>query len=162
MILISVPFALAAAIFAIYFSGVSLNIYSQIGLILLIGLMSKNGVLLVEFANQLRENGRNVKEAVFEAAVLRARPIIMTVISTALGALPLILSSGAGAEARYAIGWVIFGGLGLSAAFTLFLTPVVYLGLARFGTPRAAAEERLASELEAADAIVLRENGPAQ
>tara|TARA_Y100000052_G_scaffold26647_1_gene31967 strand:- start:23225 stop:23713 length:489 start_codon:yes stop_codon:yes gene_type:complete len=148
VILISVPFALAAAIFAIYFSGVSLNIYSQIGLILLIGLMSKNGVLLVEFANQLRENGRNVKEAVFEAAVLRARPIIMTVISTALGALPLILSSGAGAEARYAIGWVIFGGLGLSALFTLFLTPVIYLGLSSLTSKGSASKPTLESEME--------------
>tara|TARA_B100000678_G_scaffold75496_1_gene61963 strand:- start:299 stop:3421 length:3123 start_codon:yes stop_codon:yes gene_type:complete len=129
VILVSVPFALAAAILSIYLSGVSLNIYSQIGLILLIGLMSKNGVLLVEFANQLREEGQNVRDAVFNAAVIRARPIIMTVISTAFGAIPLILSSGAGAEARNAIGWVIFGGLGLSSIFTLFLTPVIYLGL---------------------------------
>ena len=131
IILITVPFALAAAIYSLYLSGVSLNIYSQIGLILLIGLMSKNGVLLVEFANQLREEGQSIKEAVFNAATIRARPIIMTVISTALGALPLILSSGAGAEARNAIGWVIFGGLGLSSLFTLFLTPVIYLGIAK-------------------------------
>lgn len=148
VILVSVPFALAAAIFAIYFSGVSLNIYSQIGLILLIGLMSKNGVLLVEFANQLRDEGRNVKEAVFEAAVLRARPIIMTVISTALGALPLILSSGAGAEARNAIGWVIFGGLGLSAVFTLFLTPVIYLGLSSLTSKGSSSRPSLESEME--------------
>ena len=131
IILITVPFALAAAIYSLYLSGVSLNIYSQIGLVLLIGLMSKNGVLLVEFANQLREEGQSVKDAVYNAATIRARPIIMTVISTALGALPLILSSGAGAEARNAIGWVIFGGLGLSSLFTLFLTPVIYLGIAK-------------------------------
>ena len=113
-------------------------------------------------ADQLRAEGKSVREAIEEAAIIRLRPIAMTLISTVLGALPLILATGAGAQARISIGWTVFGGLGLSAAFTLFLTPVVYLGLARFGTPRAAAEERLASELEAADAIVLRENGPAQ
>ena len=130
--MLSVPFALAAAMYALFLSGVSLNIYSQIGLILLIGLMAKNGILLVEFADQLRARGRNLQDAIFEAATMRARPIIMTVISTALGALPLILSSGAGAEARLSIGWVIFGGLGIAAIFTLFLTPVIYLGIARF------------------------------
>lgn len=132
VVMLSVPFALAAAIYALFLSGVSLNIYSQIGLILLIGLMAKNGILLVEFADQLRARGRSLQDAIFEAATMRARPIIMTVISTALGALPLILSSGAGAEARLSIGWVIFGGLGIAAIFTLFLTPVIYLGIARF------------------------------
>lgn len=132
VVMLSVPFALAAAMYALFLSGVSLNIYSQIGLILLIGLMAKNGILLVEFADQLRARGRNLHDAIFEAATMRARPIIMTVISTALGALPLILSSGAGAEARLSIGWVIFGGLGIAAIFTLFLTPVIYLGIARF------------------------------
>lgn len=132
VVMISVPFAIAAAIFALTLSGISLNIYSQIGIILLIGLMAKNGILLVEFADQLRADGKSVRDAVFEAATIRARPIIMTVVSTALGALPLILSSGAGAEARLSIGSVIFGGLGLAAIFTLFLTPVIYLGIARF------------------------------
>jgi multidrug efflux pump len=91
----------------------SLNIYSQIGIILLIGLMAKNGILIVEFANQLRDQGRSVREAVLEAAALRLRPIVMTVVSTVLGALPLVLATGAGAESRYAIGIVIMGGLGL-------------------------------------------------
>lgn len=134
VIILTVPFALAAAVYSLYLSGVSLNIYSQIGLVLLIGLMAKNGVLLVEFANQLREEGQSVYDAVYNAATIRVRPIVMTVISTALGALPLILSSGAGAEARNSIGWVIFGGLGLAAIFTLFLTPVLYLGISSIGS----------------------------
>ena len=108
--------------------------------------MSKNGVLLVEFANQLREEGMSVKAAVYEAAIIRARPIIMTVISTAFGALPLILSSGAGAEARYAIGWVIFGGLSMSFIFTLFLTPVIYLGLSSLGASKGGKQAKTLEE----------------
>lgn len=134
VVILTVPFALAAATYALYLSGISLNIYSQIGLVLLIGLMAKNGVLLVEFADQLRRDGRSVDAATFEAAMLRLRPISMTVISTVLGALPLILSSGAGAEAREAIGWVVFGGLGLSAVFTLFLAPALYKSVASLGS----------------------------
>ncbi|OAB61008.1 multidrug transporter AcrB [Leptolyngbya valderiana BDU 20041] len=162
VILITVPFALAAAIYALFFSGASLNIFSQIGLVMLIGLMAKNGILVVEFADQLRAEGKPVRDAIEEAAILRLRPISMTLISTVLGALPLILASGAGAEARAAIGWTVFGGLGLAAAFTLFLTPVVYLGLARFGSPRTAAEDRLADELKAAEGAVAADNGPAE
>ena len=148
VIVLSVPFALAAAIYALLLTGGSLNIYSQIGLVMLIGLMAKNGILLVEFAEQLRSQGRNVRDAVLEAATIRVRPIAMTVISTVLGSLPLILSSGAGAEARNAIGWIVFGGLGLAAIFTLFLTPVIYLGIARFGTARSTEKDELAKELE--------------
>ncbi|MGD1956701.1 MAG: efflux RND transporter permease subunit [Sphingomonadales bacterium] len=137
VIVLTVPFALAAAIYALLISGVSLNIYSQIGLVMLIGLMAKNGILLVEFADQLRGEGRSVREAVEEAAKVRLRPIMMTLLSTVIGALPLVLASGAGAEARVSIGWVIFGGLGLAGIFTLFLTPVSYLCVARFSRPRA-------------------------
>ena len=150
VILLSVPFALAAAVYALTFTGVSLNIYSQIGLVMLIGLMAKNGILLVEFADQLRSDGRTVKDAVYEAATIRARPIAMTLISTVLGALPLILSSGAGAEARNSIGWVVFGGLGLAALFTLFLTPVIYLGIARLSKARTVETEALEDELREA------------
>ncbi|MEM5518012.1 efflux RND transporter permease subunit [Henriciella sp. AS95] len=152
VIVLSVPFALAAAVYALLFTGGSLNIYSQIGLVMLIGLMAKNGILLVEFAEQLRSQGRNVRDAVLEAATIRVRPIAMTVISTVLGALPLILSSGAGAEARNAIGWIVFGGLGLAALFTLFLTPVIYLGIARFSSARSEDEDALMKELEDAAA----------
>lgn len=152
VVMLSVPFGLAAAVYAVFLTGGSLNIYSQIGLILLIGLMAKNGILLVEFADQLRSEGRSVRDAVYEAAIIRSRPIVMTVISTALGALPLILSTGAGAEARDAIGWVIFGGLGLAAAFTLFLTPVIYLGISRFSRSTGESHKALSQEMDEARA----------
>lgn len=160
IVMLIVPFGLAAAIYALLLTGISLNIYSQIGLILLIGLMAKNGILMVEFADQLRNAGRSVREAAFEAATIRARPIVMTVVSTMLGALPLIISSGAGAEARAAIGWVVFGGLGLAAAFTLFLTPVLYLGIAGFSEERFRQEAALAEELEEANRRASRTGGP--
>lgn len=151
VVLLTVPFALAAAILALFLSGVSLNIYSQIGLVMLIGLMAKNGILIVEFADQLRHQGRDIREAVEEAAAIRLRPIGMTLISTVLGSVPLILASGAGAEARQSIGWVIFGGLGLAGFFTLFLTPVIYLGVARFGKPRSVDLARLQEEIADVD-----------
>ena len=151
VVLLTVPFALAAAVFALFLSGVSLNIYSQIGLVMLIGLMAKNGVLIVEFADQLRHQGRSVREAVEEAAAIRLRPITMTLISTVIGALPLILASGAGAEARQSIGWVIFGGLGIASIFTLFLTPVLYLAIARFGQPRSVDLDKLREEIDSLD-----------
>jgi multidrug efflux pump subunit AcrB len=145
-----VPFGLAAAIFALFITGTSLNVYSQVGLVMLIGLIAKNGILLVEFADQRRDAGANVRDAIEDAANIRLRPIAMTLISTVLGALPLILSSGPGSEAREAVGWVVFGGLGLTAFFTLFLTPVIYLAIARFSKPRADARMKLEQELDAA------------
>jgi hydrophobe/amphiphile efflux-1 (HAE1) family protein len=151
VVLLSVPFGLAAAVFAMLASGTSINLYSQIGLLLLVGVMAKNSILMVEFADQLRDAGRSVREAALEAATTRLRPIVMTMGSTVLGALPLVLGSGPGAEARAAIGWVIFGGLSIAAVFTLFLTPVLYLGLARWSKPRARQGERLAAELRQAD-----------
>jgi multidrug efflux pump subunit AcrB len=117
---------------------------------MLIGLIAKNGILLVEFADQRRDAGASVRDAIEDAANIRLRPIAMTLISTVLGALPLILSSGPGSEAREAVGWVVFGGLGLTAIFTLFLTPVIYLALARFSKPRADARLQLERELGAA------------
>jgi len=152
VVIITVPFGLAAAVFAMALSGTSINIYSQIGLLLLVGVMAKNSILMVEFADQLRDAGRSVLEAAQEAAATRLRPILMTMASTVLGALPLVLGSGPGAESRASIGWVIFGGLSLAALFTLFLTPVVYLGLARFAAPRASHGERLAAEMKQAAA----------
>ncbi|MGI9300653.1 MAG: efflux RND transporter permease subunit [Luminiphilus sp.] len=150
VIMTIVPFGLAAAIFALFITGNSLNVYSQVGLVMLIGLIAKNGILLVEFADQRRDAGASVRDAIEDAANIRLRPIAMTLISTVLGALPLILSSGPGSEAREAVGWVVFGGLGLTAIFTLFLTPVIYLALARFSKPRADARLTLARELDAA------------
>ena len=151
VVLVTLPFALAAAVFAMTLAGVSLNLYSQIGLLLLVGVMAKNGILLVEFADQLRDAGRNVRDAAREAASTRLRPILMTMASTVLGAVPLLLTTGPGAESRSAIGWVIFGGLALAAVFTLFLAPVVYALLAPFARPRAHEAERLAQEMAAAE-----------
>ena len=149
VIMTIVPFGLAAAIFALFITGTSLNVFSQVGLVMLIGLIAKNGILLVEFADQRRDAGASVRDAIEDAANVRLRPIIMTLISTVLGALPLILSTGPGSEAREAVGWVVFGGLGLAAVFTLFLTPVIYLGIARLSKPRADAKLKLERELEA-------------
>ena len=151
VIMVSVPLAVAGAIYAMTAAGLSLNVYSQIGIILLIGLMAKNGILIVEFANQLRDRGFDVRQAVIEAAALRFRPIVMTVISTILGATPLVLASGAGAESRIAIGSVIVGGLGLALFLTLFLTPVLYDRLAGFSKPRSAVERALDTELGQSD-----------
>lgn len=150
VVMITVPFGIAAALFALYFTGTSINIYSQIGLVMLIGLLAKNSILLVEFADQLRDRGASVYDAILEAGKVRLRPIMMTLVSTILGGLPLILSTGAGAEARNAIGWVVFGGLGIAVVFTLYLTPVLYLALARFTRPRADEAKRLQEELESA------------
>ena len=147
-----VPFGIAAAVFALLLTGTSLNVYSQIGLVLLIGLMAKNSVLLVEFADQLRDSGMDVRSAIAGGAERRLRPIMMTVVSTVLGALPLVLSTGAGAEARSAIGWVVFGGLGIAALFTLYLTPALYVLLAPLSKGRAAEAERLQRELDEAAA----------
>ncbi|MFT5838597.1 MAG: hydrophobe/amphiphile efflux-1 (HAE1) family protein [Flavobacteriales bacterium] len=154
VVMLTVPFGIAAAIYALYFTGTSINIYSQIGLVMLIGLLAKNSILLVDFANQLRDAGMEVKEAIIEAGKVRLRPIMMTLVSTILGGLPLILSTGAGAEARNAIGWVVFGGLGLAVGFTLFLTPVLYYALARFTQPKADEENSLNLELEAAKKLI--------
>ncbi|MBG03185.1 MAG: multidrug transporter AcrB [Rhodospirillaceae bacterium] len=152
VIILTVPFGLAAAVFSLKLTGTSINIYSQIGLVMLVGLMAKNGILVVEFADQLRDRGKEVMEAVREAAMTRLRPVMMTMLSTVLGALPLILSGGAGAEARGAIGWVVFGGLGIATVFTLLLIPVIYSLLAPLARPRAHAGVRLDRELRELEA----------
>jgi len=134
IIIITVPLAVTGGLLALWLTGQSLNIYSQIGMILLIGLMTKNGILIVEFSNQLRQRGLSVREAVTEASVQRLRPILMTSIATMGGAIPLALSTGAGAEARNAIGWVIVGGVALSTLLTMLMVPSLYLligGLSR-------------------------------
>ena len=145
IIMLSVPFAVAGGIGALYLGGISLNVYSQIGMILLIGIMTKNGILVVEFANQLRDQGLGIREAVLEAAVVRLRPILMTSISTAVGALPLALANGAGAESRMAIGYVVIGGVVVSTVMTCFVIPTLYLLLARFTRPINEIARRLAS-----------------
>ncbi|MCH8497666.1 MAG: efflux RND transporter permease subunit [Marinobacter sp.] len=132
IIMLSVPLAVTGALAALLFAGISLNIYSQIGIIMLLGLMAKNGILIVEFANQLRDQGRSVHDAIVEGAILRFRPVLMTTISTIFGAIPLVIATGAGAESRAAIGTVIIGGLLFATTLTLFIIPVLYNLLARF------------------------------
>jgi len=151
-IMLTVPAGLAGAIYAMALGGLTLNVYSQIGIILLVGLVAKNGILIVEFANQLRDRGLKRREAVLRAAALRLRPIAMTVMSTVLGALPLVLASGAGAESRAAIGTVIIAGLLLASALMLVVTPVLYDLLARFTKPRGAFERLIGRELAKAPA----------
>ncbi len=132
VIMLTVPVAALGGLFGLLIAGSTLNTYSQIGLIILVGIAAKNGILIVEFANQLRDEGRTVREAVIESASLRLRPIIMTSISAAAGALPLILWGGAGGESRKTIGVVIFFGAIFSTLLTLFIVPVFYNLLARF------------------------------
>jgi multidrug efflux pump len=140
-ILLSVPLAVFGALLTLYIFGQSLNIYSQIGLIMLIGLVTKNAILIVEFSNQLQERGKSVVDAVIEAATIRLRPILMTSFSTMFGVLPIAIGLGAGAESRRPLGLVVVGGVFFSTFLTLVLVPVVYTMLARF-TKQSKSEEQ--------------------
>ena len=131
VIMLSVPLSMTGALFLLYLTGGTLNIYSQVGLITLVGLITKHGILLVEFANQLRAQGRDLVTAVIDSATLRLRPIMMTTGAMVLGALPLALAHGAGAESRTQIGWVIVGGMSFGTMLTLFVVPAAYTLLAR-------------------------------
>ena len=135
VILLSVPLSMVGALAALQLAGGTLNVYSQIGLITLIGLITKHGILIVEFSNQLRQQGHSIREAVVEAAALRLRPILMTTGAMVLGALPLALAHGAGAESRQQIGWVIVGGMSVGTLLTIFVVPTVYTWFARHGVP---------------------------
>ena len=132
IIMLTVPLAVVGALLGLELSGGSLNIYSQIGIVMMVGLAAKNGILIVEFANQLRDAGASVEEAIREAARLRLRPIVMTSISTVIGVLPLILGGGAGAESRMAIGVVVFAGVLFSTVLTLGVVPTFYRLLAPY------------------------------
>ncbi|QIE45007.1 efflux RND transporter permease subunit [Pseudohalocynthiibacter aestuariivivens] len=149
VVMTTVPFGVCAAIYALLLTDTTINIYSQIGVLMLIGVMAKNGILLVEFADQLRDQGMSVVDAAYEAALARLRPISMTLICTVMSGLPLILGGGPGAEARAAIGWVIVGGLGMAAVFTLFLTPAAYALVSGLSGSRASSAEALEKELRA-------------
>ena len=144
VIMLTVPLAAAGGLFGLFMAGSSLNIYSQIGLIILIGVAAKNGILIVEFANQLRDQGRSIRDAVIEASSLRLRPIVMTSIATAFGALPLMLWQGAGAGSRQTIGVVIFAGAIFATMLTLFILPVFYNLLAKYTK----SPEHVAQEIE--------------
>jgi multidrug efflux pump len=135
VILLSVPLSMLGALLAMHFTGGTLNVYSQIGLVTLIGLITKHGILIVEFSNQLRQQGQSVMEAVVQASSMRLRPILMTTGAMVLGAVPLALASGAGAESRQQIGWVIVGGMTVGTLLTIFVVPTVYTLFARKGTP---------------------------
>ena len=135
IVMLTVPLAVTGGLLALWLTGQSLNIYSQIGMILLIGLMTKNGILIVEFANQLRERGLKTRDAVIQSSVQRLRPILMTSIATMGGALPLAWSTGAGAEARNAIGWVIVGGVSLSTLLTTLVVPALYVLIGGYTRP---------------------------
>lgn len=141
IIMLTVPLSITGGLAALALSGGTLNIYSQVGLVTLIGIITKNGILIVEFTNQLRERGASVREAIIEAATLRLRPILMTTAATVFGAVPLAIASGAGAKARQDIGWVIIGGLVLGTFFTLFVIPAVLSVFAGRQRPEAAALE---------------------
>lgn len=147
VILTTVPLAMAGALAGLYVTGQTLNIFTQIGLIMLVGLAAKNGILIVEFTNQLRDEGRAFRDAIIEASALRLRPILMTSITAMAGSVPLIISGGAGSETRAAIGIVIFFGVAAATIFTLFVVPVAYQMISRkTGSPQAVTR-RLETEL---------------
>jgi len=126
VIMLSVPLSMTGALMTLWLAGGTLNIYSQVGLVTLVGLITKHGILIVEFANQLRAKGEPMHAAVVDSATLRLRPILMTTGAMVLGALPLALAHGAGAESRTQIGWVIVGGMTFGTLLTLFVVPTAY------------------------------------
>jgi multidrug efflux pump len=147
VIIATVPLAVAGGLIGLAAMGQTINLYSQVGLVMLVGLAAKNGILIVEFANQLRDAGRSIEDAVREAARRRLRPILMTSIATVAGAVPLMLAGGAGAAARTAIGVVIVWGVSIATLITLFLIPLLYSRLARFTGSPLAVSRRLEGEL---------------
>jgi multidrug efflux pump len=159
IIMLTVPLAMTGALWMLQWSGGTLNVYSQIGLITLVGLITKHGILIVEFANQLREDGRTVREAVVEAAALRLRPILMTTGAMVLGAVPLAFAQGAGAESRMQIGMVIVGGMTLGTLLTLFVVPTFYTLLTRASRGGAARMDAAEAEAHAASAAAAHGHG---
>ncbi|MBF8224398.1 efflux RND transporter permease subunit [Halomonas sp. 328] len=149
VIMLTVPLAMGGALLGLFVTGQSLNIYSQVGLVMLVGLAAKNGILIVEFANQLRDQGRRFHAALVEASVTRLRPILMTAVTTMAGAIPLIIGSGAGAETRLVIGTVILCGVAAATLFTLFVIPVAYDLLARKTGAPGDVKRRLEAEMAA-------------
>lgn len=144
VILVTVPLAVTGALLGLYLTDSTINIYSQIGIVMLIGIAAKNGVLIVEFINQLRDAGRSFEDAIVEASAIRLRPVVMTTISTVVGSIPLILATGAGAESRTVLGIVVFSGVSLATLMTLFVIPSFYALIAR----RTGSPESVARELE--------------
>jgi multidrug efflux pump len=145
-ILLAVPLAVFGALFTLFLFRETLNIYSQIGLIMLVGLVTKNSILIVEFSNQLRMQGRSIADAVIEAATIRLRPILMTSFSTIFGVLPIALGLGAGGESRRPLGLAVVGGLLFSTFLTLILVPVLYTLLSRFTRKASVEDDELIGE----------------
>ena len=148
VVMLTVPLGLSGALAGLLITGVSLNIYSQLAMIMMIGLATKNGILIVEFINQLRDSGRAFEEAIIEASVLRLRPILMTALTTVVSALPLIFATGAGAESRIAIGVVVFFGVLISSLLTVLVIPAMYGLMARRTTSPDAVSLQLEQELQ--------------
>ena len=132
IIISAVPLAVSGGVIGLWLTGMTINLYSQIGIVMLVGLSAKNGVLIIEFANQLRDEGMDVATAIREASIRRLRPIVMTSLATVAGAVPLAIASGAGAGARSAIGIVVVFGVTLATAVTLFVVPLLYRWLAPY------------------------------
>jgi multidrug efflux pump len=152
IILFTVPVALLGGLWGLQLTGGTLNIYSQVGLIMLVGLAAKNGILIVEFINQMRDAGFDFEQSVIEGSSKRLRPIVMTAFTTVMGALPLVLSSGPGHEVRSVIGVVVMGGVGLATLGTLFLVPMAYSLMARgTGSPELVSRQ-LDTEIESYEA----------
>jgi multidrug efflux pump len=142
VLILTVPFALLGALLGLWLFGQSINIYSQIGMIMLVGLATKNGILIVEFINQLRDRGQDFDSAIIDASVMRLRPIVMTGLTTIMGSLPLIVSFGAGSETRLVIGIAILFGVLVSSIFTIYTVPAMYKLIARgTSSPNAVANE---------------------
>lgn len=149
VITLTVPLAIAGGLASLVLTNNTLNLYSQIGFIMLIGLAAKNGILIVEFANQLRNEGKNLYDAIMTASAIRLRPIVMTSFTTVAGSIPLIISSGAGSETRAVLGITLFGGVTVATFFTLFIVPVAYHLLAGYSAPPGAVKQKLEQELAA-------------
>jgi multidrug efflux pump len=146
VIMVSVPLAFTGGLIALWLGGQSLNIFGQVGLVLLIGLVAKNGILLVDFANQIRDAGADARTAAVEAGAVRLRPVLMTSVATIFGALPLALATGPGAEGRAAIGIAVIGGMLLSTLLTLFVVPTFYAAVAHYTRPTSWVARRLEQE----------------
>lgn len=157
VIMMTVPLAVAGGLFGLLVTGSTLNIYSQIGLLMLVGIATKNGILIVEFANQLRDAGRSIHEAIVEASAIRLRPILMTSIATVMGALPLVIFGGPGSASRATIGIVIVSGVSFSTLLSLFVVPAFYALLAKYTH----SPEALAHELESLEAQTPQAGGHA-
>jgi len=153
VIMLTVPLAVTGALLGLMLSGKTLNLFSQIGIVMLVGLAAKNGILIVDFANKLRDEGRSVRDAIVEAAGVRLRPILMTSIATVAGAVPLVLSGGPGSASRSAIGVVVIFGVAFSTILSLYVVPSFYALLAPYtGSPEALSREIDRLEVETPEA----------